>query len=130
MRRTFTVLAVLVVLVAISGVAMAARVTAPSLTEMYVRPGGLPTDGAPVSMPGTTNGNNNGGGPGNGDNGPLANAQYTLTGRDATPGPVSLGGSERTLSRGTALVGPTGGSVYTPQQRADREIKGLIRKLN
>jgi hypothetical protein len=128
-RRTFTVLAVFVVLVAVSGTAMAARVTAPSLTTMYVRPGGLPTDGAPVGMPGTTNGTNNNGGPGN-DGGPAMSAQLTLTGRESTPGPVSLGGSSRTLTRGTALVGPTGGSVYTPKQRADREIKGLIRKLN
>jgi hypothetical protein len=41
----------------------------------------------------------------------------------------SLGSGEVPQS-GSAIVAPRGGSVYTPKQRADREIKKLIRKLS
>lgn len=55
----------------------------------------------------------------------------SLLGTSSQPGPVGIGeistGAERA---GGALISPRGGgSISTPRQRADREIRKLIRKL-
>jgi hypothetical protein len=127
-RKSFTVLVVLAVVVAVGSVTMAASTYRPTHErELYIRPGGLAPNPNPVGMPGTTNSEDNG------NNGPLMSAQSEIGGGSSTalsPGPVSLSaGDNTTFSRGSVLVSPTGGSVYTPKQRADREIKGLIRRL-
>lgn len=126
MRKSLTILVVLVVIAAVGSVTMAATAYLPKqLGELYIRPGGLPADQNPVGMPGTTNSDE-------GDNdGPLMSVQSQLGGTSTTlsPGPVSIGDTGTSFNRGSVLVSPTGGSVYTPKQRADREIKGLIRRL-
>ena len=47
---------------------------------------------------------------------------------DPEPGPFAAG-SEMMPSRGSAIVHPSGGTFVSPEQRADREIRQLIRKL-
>lgn len=128
MRKHVKVFAVLaVVALSLSTASMAAETYAQSLRDLklhqlYWRAGGLPPDPNPVGMPGTNQGNNGG------NDGPLRSLQSSQ--QTISDGPVSLSdGSPTSLSRGSVLVSPTGGSVYSPKQRADREIKGLIRKL-
>ncbi len=134
MRKYFTILTVLAVVVAMAGTTLAATTYRPTkLNEMYVRPGGLPTDGAPVNMPGVSG--NNGGINNDGLQGPSRSQgqatmnTFNLAPLNSSAGPLSLGGDTNLVPRGSALVAPSGGAVYTPKQRADREIKSLIRKL-
>jgi len=47
----------------------------------------------------------------------------------AVTGPVAAA-SDTIAVRGAALVSPAGGSVYTPEQRANAEIRQLIRRLD
>ncbi len=45
-------------------------------------------------------------------------------------GPMSLSSDGMTISQGSALVAPRGGSFMTSRQRADRAIRATIRKLD
>jgi len=122
MKRTVTLLGILAVallLVSSSAMAQSASKVSSVVTrpadegQMYERTpvatGGL------VNMPATSSGGSTG------------NAAVAAS---AQAGPIVIGGSDLTGARaGGAIVGPRGGSVYTPKQRADREIRRLIRDL-
>lgn len=78
-------------------------------TELELSPVNLPSPGDPVE------------GTASARPGPIA---ISDGGRRATLHPDSMG------APGAGLVGPRGGSVYSPKQSADREIKSVIRRLN
>ena len=127
-RRVLVVVALVVVAFGLGTTSMAAIAYSEFLKtlkvdEIYIRPGGLPTDGNPTGMPGTTTGNG-------GDDGFIpSRALQSSQGQKISDGPVSISDGAGTVNRGSVLIGPTGGSVYSPKQRADREIKALIRQI-
>ena len=56
-----------------------------------------------------------------------AAAGATMTRTDV--GPISLS-SDLAMPQGSAIVSPSGGVIYTPQQVASREIAKVIRRLD
>jgi hypothetical protein len=50
--------------------------------------------------------------------------------RLSVPGPMSVMDASSTRPRGSAIVGPKGGSFMTPRREADREIQRLIKILD
>jgi len=96
-----------------------AKVVAGKEGGAYKRPSGSLTSGAVAEIPGAAEG-------GGGTPDVFAATAGTLV----QAGPLSLGGPDLIASRGSALVGPSGAAVYSPQQRAAMDIRRLIRALD
>jgi len=85
----------------------------------YKRPSGSLTSGAVAELPGAA-----------GSGGGTPDIFSATAGTLVQAGPMSLGGPDLIASRGSALVGPSGAAVYSPQQRAAMDIRRLIRALD
>jgi hypothetical protein len=61
---------------------------------------------------------------------PLPNPGEEDMNSNSVPGPIATTDGSTVNSRGSAIVGPRGGSFMTPKRRADREIQQLINTLD
>lgn len=119
MNRSVKLLGVVaVVCVLAMPVVSAADLSSKGEGHMYTKEP-VPT-GGPVNMPGAKQSSSEGS---------MTSASAGTSG--AIAGPLALTSDDLTSTRmGGALVTPRGGSVYSPKQRAEAQIRSVIRQLD